>query len=113
MVLAAKKSSPIGQKLPRKPSNGGLWAALSLAWELGYTIAIPIVIFALLGRFLDKKFDSSPWLLLLGIFFALLISGFVVTKKALKIIAAAAPAPPKTDLRNNQPSSKNNLWIYH
>ena len=109
MILSAKTPSPISQQPARKTPNGGLLAALSLAWELGYTIAIPIVIFAFLGRFLDKKFDSSPWLILIGIFLALLISGFAVTKKALKIIAAAAPTSPKTDLRNNQPPSKNNL----
>lgn len=62
-------------------SNG-----LNLAWELGYLIAIPIVIFALLGRFLDKKFGTSPWLLLVGILLALLISGFAVARKAIEVM---------------------------
>ncbi len=61
-------------------------SGLNLAWELGYLIALPIVFFALLGRFLDKKFDTSPWLLLVGIFLALLVSGFAVARKALDIM---------------------------
>ncbi|MEW6407971.1 MAG: AtpZ/AtpI family protein [Patescibacteria group bacterium] len=59
---------------------------LKLAWELGYTIAIPIVLSALLGRFLDKKFDTSPWFLLLGIFLSIFISSFGVYKKTVAIL---------------------------
>ena len=62
------------------------WSALALAWELGYTIAIPIVIFAIGGRFLDKKFGSSPILLLLGILLALIISSVGVYRKTMKVM---------------------------
>lgn len=65
----------------------GLSYALGLAWELGYTIAIPIVAFALLGRFADKKFDTSPFLLLAGILFSIIISSWVIYKKVSKIIS--------------------------
>ena len=59
---------------------------LNLAWELGYLIAIPIIIFAFVGRALDRKFDTSPWLLLAGIFIALIISGIAVGRKSMAII---------------------------
>jgi F0F1-type ATP synthase assembly protein I len=45
--------------------NDKPWSALGFAWELGYSIVIPIMIFALVGRILDKKMDTSPWFLLL------------------------------------------------
>ncbi len=64
----------------------GGWSAVSLAWELGYTIALPIVLFALGGRLLDKRLDTSPWLLLAGIFIALIISGTGVYYKTVKIM---------------------------
>lgn len=64
----------------------GLWGALSLAWELGYTIAVPIVVFALGGRWLDRKFETSPWLLLTGIFLSLIASSWLVYFKMAKII---------------------------
>lgn len=69
-----------------KNQPSGLWSALALAWELGYTIAIPIVIFAIGGRFLDKKLGSSPIFLLLGILLALVVSGIGVYRKTIKIL---------------------------
>lgn len=56
--------------------------ALGLAWELGYTITVPLVIFALLGRLADKWLGSSPWLLLLGVFLSIIISTWLVYRKA-------------------------------
>lgn len=69
------------QKNEEKP-----WSAVGLAWQLGYTIAIPIVIFALAGRYLDKKLGTAPWLLLLGILVSIAISSWAVYKKTLDII---------------------------
>ena len=63
------------------------WSALSLAWQLGYSIAIPLVLLALLGRFLDKRFGTSPWLLLVGIFLSLIVSTFAVYYKTVKILS--------------------------
>ena len=37
-----KSEKPVSQ-----PVNGPEWSALSLAWNLGYTIAIPIIALAL------------------------------------------------------------------
>lgn len=62
------------------------WSALGLAWELGYTIAVPLVVFALGGRLLDRKLDTSPWLLLTGIFISLVVSSWLVYFKMIKII---------------------------
>ncbi len=60
---------------------------LALAWELGYTIAIPLVALALGGRFLDKNFDTSPIFLLVGIFVSILISSFLIYRKTKKILS--------------------------
>ena len=59
---------------------------LSLAWEMGYTIAGPLVVLAFLGRFLDKKYESSPIALLSGVFLAMIISVVIVFKKTKKIM---------------------------
>ena len=76
-----KSEKPVSQ-----PVNGPEWSALSLAWNLGYTIAIPIIALALGGRFLDRKFDTSPLFLLIGVFTAILISTLGIYYKAKKII---------------------------
>jgi len=36
------------------------WSVVSLAWRLGYTIAVPLVVFALLGRFADQAELREP-----------------------------------------------------
>lgn len=67
-------------------NNQSTWSALSLAWQLGYSIAIPLVVLALLGRLLDKKFGTSPWLLLAGVLVSLVVSTFAVYFKTIKIL---------------------------
>ena len=86
-------------------SQSSTWFALSLAWQLGYTIAIPVVVFGLLGRFLDKKLDTSPLLLLIGIFASITVSSIGVYRKTIAIIQDTE------DLRsgNKEEKSHNNL----
>jgi len=62
------------------------FSALSLALSLGYSIAIPLVALGLAGRFLDKKFNTSPWLLLAGVVLAISLSSWLVYKKTIEII---------------------------
>lgn len=76
------------------------WSALSLAWQLGYTIAVPLVILALVGRILDKRFGTSPWLLLVGIFLSLIISTLAVYYKAVKILSETERANKRKDKNN-------------
>lgn len=68
-----------------KKERSTLWQVLSLAWNLGYLIAIPLVVFALLGRFLDKRFGTSPLALLAGIFISLVVTTIGVYKKTKEI----------------------------
>ena len=63
------------------------WSALGFAWNLGYSIAIPLILFALGGRFLDKYMGTSPWFLLGGILFSIIITTFIVYKKTVGIIS--------------------------
>jgi F0F1-type ATP synthase assembly protein I len=61
-------------------------SVLSLALELGYIVTIPIVLCALAGRLLDKKIDSSPWFLLLGIAVSIFLSTYLVYKKTVAVM---------------------------
>ena len=62
-----------------------LFEALNMAWELGYTIAIPIVILGFGGAWADKKLDTSPAFILIGIALSLIISGIGIYRKVKKI----------------------------
>ena len=55
--------------------------AFSLAWELGYLIVIPLVIFALGGRWLDKQYGTSPWFLLGGLVLSIIITTISLIRK--------------------------------
>jgi len=47
---------------------------------------VPIVVFALLGRLLDRRLGTTPWLLLIGIFVSIVVSSVSVYFKTMKII---------------------------
>jgi F0F1-type ATP synthase assembly protein I len=66
--------------------KNSIWLVLSLAWQLGYIIAIPLIFLALLGRFLDKCLNTSPWFFLVGILLAIIISTFAIYFKTVKIL---------------------------
>ena len=63
----------------------GMKHAFALAGELGFTIAVPIVGFAFLGRFLDRTLGTSPWLILGSIFVSLPIVMILVYRKVRKL----------------------------
>lgn len=73
----------------KKPVDNGLSLseAFGLAWQFGYTMAIPLVVFALGGRLLDKHFNTSPLFLLIGIIVSIAISSILIGTKAVKIIS--------------------------
>jgi len=58
--------------MPRKNSFK-IFYALSLVWQLGFLVAVPIGGFLILGLWLDKKFDSSPIVLIAGIAFGMIV----------------------------------------
>lgn len=70
---------------------------MSLAWELGYTIAVPLVVFALAGRYADKHFGTTPWLLLAGMLIAIAVSTIGLIWKFNKIIASQNTAASKKE----------------
>lgn len=61
-------------------------SAFQMAMQLGFTIAIPLVVLALLGRMLDNRFGTHPWLLLTGIILSMAISSILVVWKAFELM---------------------------
>lgn len=82
--------------MPETPQQQGFWKALGMAWELGYIIAIPIVVLGLGGRILDKHFSTSPWLFLAGVIVSIVLTSFGLVwkfKKLLKDVEREATPP--------------------
>ena len=85
-----------------------MWQALGLAWELGYTISIPLVILALAGRLADKWLGTAPWLLLVGALISIFISTWLVYRKTKNIISGQVidDKVVKKEIDNNSADSK-------
>ena len=62
------------------------WEAMNLAWELGYTIALPIVILGFGGAYADKKFGTTPLFILIGIVVAMVLTSIGIIRKVKKIV---------------------------
>ncbi|MEK7552126.1 MAG: AtpZ/AtpI family protein [Patescibacteria group bacterium] len=54
---------------------------VSFAFDLGFTIAIPLVVFAFLGRLADRYWQISPWGLILGLLFSIIITTVLINRK--------------------------------
>ena len=61
------------------------FAALGLVWDIGIEIAVPTVMFGLAGRWLDRRYATSPLFLILGLFLSLAIVTILIVRKGRDI----------------------------
>lgn len=66
----------------------GLLLSLRFAWNLGYLIAIPVVVFGFGGALADKKLGTSPLFVITGFVLAALLSGVGVYRRIKEITEA-------------------------
>ena len=72
---------------------------LGFAWELGYTIATPAVLFGLGGGYLDRHvFGTSPLFLLAGMLLAFVISFSIISNKIRMITKNMPKDLPKKEV---------------
>lgn len=55
--------------------------AIRIMGEFTFLIALPVVVFALLGKWLDGKYGTQPLFLISGFVLAVVISGFTVYRR--------------------------------
>lgn len=55
---------------------------LRIIGDFGVTIAVPAVVFVLIGQWLDGKYGMSPWFTILGFVLAALITAKIIYRKA-------------------------------
>lgn len=60
------------------------WAGV--ASELGFLIAIPIVVFALVGRWLDRRFGTGVVFLILGILVAITATSLLIARRLQSMV---------------------------
>lgn len=54
---------------------------VSIAFQLGFIIAIPVVVFGFFGKWLDGKTGTYPFLTLIGIFTAIVFTSIWIYRK--------------------------------
>lgn len=72
------------QKAPQKSDRQYYMFALRIVGDFGASIAVPVVLFALLGQYLDEKYNKSPWFTILGFVLAAVITARLIYRKAKK-----------------------------
>jgi uncharacterized membrane protein YfcA len=73
-------------KKKQESIKDALWLSVQLVWDMGWIIAIPIVVFGFAGAYADKHFGTSPLLLLIGFALAATLSAIGVKRKLKRII---------------------------
>ena len=69
--------------LPDDPKDRQyLFLGLRIVGDFGATIAVPVVLFVLLGQWIDKQYNFSPWGTIVAFAFAAVLSGMIVYRKA-------------------------------
>ena len=83
--------------------NVKLWwqPALMMFARLTGWIAVPVIIGAFLGKWLDKKNDSEPWLFLISVGMAFFISMIGVIRNGLVEFKKIEKENSLTDEKNN------------
>jgi LPXTG-motif cell wall-anchored protein len=73
--------------LSQKPDDPmSKWRLASLASEMGFIIALPLLVFTLLGKKLDLRFGTTPWLTLAGIVLAISSTTLWLTRRFRELI---------------------------
>lgn len=69
-----------------KKEHSGNWYLLELAWEMGFTIAIPLAILVFAGVILDRTYHTTPFFIIFGIILSIFVSSYGVYKMMLPAI---------------------------
>lgn len=57
------------------------WRMVNLAVEMGFIIALPLVALGFLGKWLDSKYGTEPWLTVAGILVAIVMTTIWLTRR--------------------------------
>jgi F0F1-type ATP synthase assembly protein I len=83
--------------------------SLSVFYYVSGTIFGPLLVFGGLGYILDSFFDTSPTLLIVGVFVAFLTTNLLLFKKVTKLNSLMNSYGKKPQQNNSQPEDKLEL----
>ncbi|HBU06517.1 MAG TPA: hypothetical protein DEB09_00360 [Candidatus Magasanikbacteria bacterium] len=69
--------------LPENPKDRKyMLMGLRIIGDFGATIAVPVVVFVLIGQWLEGKYGYAPWFTVIAFIIAAVLSGKMIYKKA-------------------------------
>ncbi len=69
---------PIEEKVVTESSQSNGWSSLAYFTQIGFTIAVSVLLGVLIGRFLDRRLGTDPWLLLLFSLLGVLVALYYI-----------------------------------
>lgn len=73
------------EDIPKKTTDREYYLfAFRIIGDFGATIAVPVVIFVLIGQYLDGLYGTRPWMTVLGFILAALVTAKLIHKKAYR-----------------------------
>jgi len=92
------------QQPPSQHDPESWWQpGLILFSRLSGWIVGPIILALILGKWLDKKFQTEPWGLLATVGISFVVSMIGIVKEGMAAMKQAEKESTKTDNANNQP----------
>lgn len=61
------------------------WESLAFVWGILLAVAVPAIVFALGGRWLDGRFGTFPAFTLIGLALALAVTATIVSHRATRL----------------------------
>jgi F0F1-type ATP synthase assembly protein I len=71
---------------PAEDLRSQLIRSMSFAMTVGLELACVLLVCVLLGHYLDTKFHSSPWGLLVGILLGVVGGGWLAYRMAMRVL---------------------------
>jgi len=69
--------------IPVKNKTISRLEAIGFVWDVFFSVSIPTVLFALVGRWLDTHWHSSPYATVAGLLLSLIVSVLLISRKAI------------------------------
>jgi ATP synthase protein I len=77
------------------------WRGLGLAMELSWTLLFSLLVPLMLGIWLDKKFNTTPLFILIGIFMGILAATLGMARLVIRMFRAAEGEPSSQKAEEN------------
>jgi len=97
--------------MEKKDSSESPWwrPGVILFTRMSGWIAGPIIIAIFVGKYLDQRYNTEPWLFLLSVGFAFFVSTFGIVKDAMQALKEIDSAEKGGNKNENIKNKNNNL----